>query len=83
MDPRATLYRAADELVDGSPQEARDYLNSYRGWRARGGFEPTGLTDRVVPGVMKGDEFHGVLVARFSGRFPSYPQPSPMEVPCP
>lgn len=79
MDPKATLHAADEELLDGSPGEARRFLDSYRGWRARGGFEPKDLGRRGRPGV-SGDQYYAALVARFADRFPGYPVPKPLEV---
>lgn len=41
MDPEAALTSAASALMSGETQEARQYLDNYKQWRLRGGFEPS------------------------------------------
>jgi hypothetical protein len=42
MDPNACLDAASYALRCGDTEECLDYLDEYRTWRLKGGFEPLG-----------------------------------------
>jgi hypothetical protein len=47
VDPEATLYWAGEALADGEMEQARGLLQSYREWRAKGGWLSPSLEEKA------------------------------------
>jgi hypothetical protein len=63
MDPRQCLIEAATAMTRGDHATANARLDDYHHWRARGGFEPQGLTcARLGLRNLPGDNFAALLL---------------------
>lgn len=63
MDPAAALGAAFSALKSGDTDEAREYLETYREWRANGGFQPAWTQWAHGNVGLNGDELATVLYA--------------------
>lgn len=71
MDPLACLLAAETAIIKRHHDDAHEHLTNYAEWRAKGGFEPTGIIPLHIADKTprNGDEFHAMMGVLFGLTF--------------